>query len=172
MWASHERKHHSSRTPVQQWLQHSSRVRTALGIPRDAMPWSDLGKKLHGVGDCSRKHDLINVAWAARVREVQGGAPLTRLVSIVWCDLSQSVVRKPWGLKLRSFKGRAQIYSYEFDRVLSGVDCMKVHGWPQSMLSHVRQSDFLTAVSEGTSLPMVFVVKIVLWSNPWGSRHQ
>ena len=59
---------------------------------------------------CERQLDLLNVAFEARLREATRlRVPHDQFLEF-WCDLSQSVARKPWGAKLRPFRPRAQFF--------------------------------------------------------------
>jgi hypothetical protein len=143
-------------------------VRTSLGLPRNSMPWTQLGAKLRGVAGL-RKIDLVNVAWAARVNETRGqGKSTTDIKADFWVDVSKSVLRRPWSAKLRSFKDRCQLYSFEYDRCLSGSDQMRAHGWPLAMLVGAPQCDLVMVSADGSSLPLATLVQTVMWANPFG----
>ena len=121
-----------------------------------------------GVGACDRKRDLVNVAWLARIKE-SPGIPTARLAENYWCDVSQSVCRKPWGAKLQSFRPNSQIYSFERDRVLKGSDCCRVRGLPMSLLQGTSQADLLQLATDATSLPLSVIVQSAMWANPFGA---
>ena len=167
LWAAHERKQHHG-LQSDKWQQHTSRVRTSLALARSSMPWSDLGAKLRGVHG-ARQTDLVNVAWAARIADTRGqGKTLAQLKANYWVDLSKTIARRPWSAKLRSFRGRCQLYSFEFDRCLSGSDLMRAYGWPAMLLQGVSQSDLTSSAAEGSSVPLATFMQAVMWSNPFG----
>ena len=120
---------------------------------------------------CERQLDLLNVAFEARLREATRlRVPHDQLLEF-WCDLSQSVARKPWGAKLRPFRPRAQIFSYAAGRCVDGMDLMRMLGWPRSMLAGISAGDLLHLASDGSFLPMVTLIQCLLWSNPHGTWH-
>ena len=169
VWTEHERKKHDKH---QTWKQHSSRIRTELHLPRSGQPWtSKRGVQLLGVGLAQRKLDIIDCAWAARLAESGSGRSDADLARNYWADLAQSVCRRPWSTRLRSFHNRCHIYSYEVDRCLTGTDCMLALGWPKSLIEGSRQADLLALAEGGTSVPLVVALELILWANPWGHWH-
>ncbi len=57
------------------WRAESSAARTALGMPRDARPWTGKpGVQLRGIPGKDRELDLIDVAYAARRASMPSGS--------------------------------------------------------------------------------------------------
>ena len=153
------------------WRQHSSAVRSSLNLPRTSMPWSEAGAALRGIGNSERKIDLVNVAWGARVQELGQRKSVQEMATNFWIDLGFSISRRPWSQKLRAIHKNSQLYSYQYDRCLTGDDCMQINGWPQGYVRGIPQTDLLSMAADGTSLPMVSVLQFVVWSNPFSDWH-
>ena len=139
-----------------------------MHIPRALSGWTDMPNvSLHGVPNVPRQRDLLNIAWQSRVI-ARPSTPIDISKHNVWVDLSQSVLRRPWGDRLRAFRSRSHIYSYEQDRCLSGTDQLRVNGYPHRYLEGISQVDQLQLSEFATSVPMVCPTQIVLWCNPYG----
>ena len=168
MWGDHERKQHGGMV----WQQHSSRIRAEVGLAREAKPWTSKStSRLIGVGSAARKLDVIDVAWGSMCVEYGKTHSEHRLRTNFWVDCSQTISRRPWGTRMRSFRSRCQVYSFEKDRVLSGTDAMLVYGWPRHYLDGTSQSDLLSLAEVATCVPIVTLVMACVWSNPWGDWH-
>jgi len=166
LWRANERKHFAPQQKVV-WQRHSSQARDACGLPRDSSPWSDRGVKLTGVGTSERKVDLVNVGFGARMHECGRAKTCQDIITNFWVDLGVSISRRPWSQKLRAIHKNSQLYSYQYDRCLTGCDCMQIHGWPVSLLREVPPADLLAMAADGTSLPLVTLLQFVVWANPY-----
>ena len=98
---SYEAKSGSStdgKQKCEKWLTHTAKLRDQMGVTTDYSPWtSRRGLKLLGFPDCDRARDLVNMAWADRIRKAKGRTDLETLRSDYYVDLAQAVQRKPWG---------------------------------------------------------------------------
>ena len=149
------------------WLEHSSRIRSQASVPRNHMPWTDLGGARGVCGE--RKLDLVNVAWAMHEAEnARLNRPVADLKHNLFVDLAQTILRKPWGVRLRSARQRCQIYSFEYDRCLVGSDLMRICGWPKGLLDGCSESDLMAVATESTSVPLASLIQFTMWSNPFG----
>jgi len=170
LWNDHERKQH--RPDLEIWRRHSSRTRTDLGAPRRSFEWTSKPHlRLVGVPESERQRDLLDVAWISRLKEATPSETEVDLRKGFWCDLSQSVLRKPWSSRLRNFKSRGHLYSYEKDRCLSGSDQLRVLGWPKRFFDGVSQCEQLNLSEYATSMPLTCMLELCLWANPYGSWH-
>ena len=171
VWHNHERKHHEAQG-ASVWQKNSSQVRAALGLPRYSTPWTGRRDvKLHGVmPNCSRQKDLIDVAWEARCKELRGQGSAT-LANNLLVDVSQTILRKPWSAKLRPFRVRGQLCSFQADRCLDGTDAMRLLGWPASRLDGIPSGDILHLAAVSGCLPLATIVMLGMTANPWGSWH-
>lgn len=86
-----------------QWNVHSAKLRDTMQISPDFAPWTSRPEvKLRNfpvvsAATRSRMLDLMNIAWAARLREGKGKLDVKALKQGFYVNLSQACQRKPWG---------------------------------------------------------------------------
>jgi hypothetical protein len=79
------------------WPMHSNSERERLGVPRDYKPWSTRrDTNSLGVPDCKRMRDVLEVAWAARLKEMPLSSDEDRRRGY-YANLTQAVQRRAWG---------------------------------------------------------------------------
>ena len=157
------------------WRRNSSKVRTDIGVPKVSSPWSQrAGVELTGVSQKSKRQvDLVDVAFESRLKDTKGKLGVREMTEQLWCDLSLTVLRRPWtAARLRPFRARGHLYSFAADRCVSGADCMRLLGWPVAYTSGAPASDLLTLSAENMSLPLVTLLQLGMWCNPFGSWHE
>ena len=169
--AKHERKHHQSQGDML-WQRNSSAVRNSLGLPRRSEPWSSVSAmSLKGVTKCPRQYDLVNTAWEARLKEGGGRYSAEELSQGFWVDVSQTVLRKPWGSRLRPFRGRGHLFAFQAGRCIDGNDLMRLLGWPPVFLEAVPAGDMLNLAAESSCVPFTTLLCVCLWCNPRCDWH-
>ena len=76
------------------------------------VPWTKQGKAMLGVARTPRVDNVIDTA--ARMAMLKG-----QDLSCMFCDISQSVSRKPWSSQiLRALNTSTEFYSFGLDRVI------------------------------------------------------
>ena len=169
VWCKHERKHHGAQGEAV-WQRNSSLVRSGMGFARDSSPWSGMpNKQLLGVTRCARQYDLVNCAWEARLKDIgrQRGGDAQNF----YVDVSQTILRKPWGPRLKPFRSRGHLFSFYADRCLDGAECLKILGWPQVFLQGSPPGDLLTLAADSGCLPASVLILALAHANPWADYH-
>ena len=83
------------------WKENSRKLRETFEMSRAWCPWTNasLAPLLRLVPMTPRVHELINIAWGARLSGNNPKQPLTsaQLRKDFFVDISQDVLRRPWG---------------------------------------------------------------------------
>jgi hypothetical protein len=92
------------------WQDYHTSIRDVLEVTRGWQPWTQSlntpKKNMIGVPNCARQHDLIDIAWAIRLKQSAefgalldlAGPSLLKMLKHNWfVDISQSVFMRPWG---------------------------------------------------------------------------
>ena len=132
-----------------------------------------------GVPKSDRVRDVLDVRYGAAHKAGRPGASAQEIASGLCANVSQCVTRNvrigntPIGTLTRN----AVLYSYVHDCILSGVDHMKLMGWPDDMCPGETFSDHELRIFAGDqfSLPVAALIMHVAWCNPfgpwWGKDH-
>ena len=96
----------------------SVQARDAINISAGYVEWTK-SAALFGVPKLDRNKDILDIAWAHRVIQKleRTSAPPLRadMARSFFCDLSQSVKRKPWSESIPTLTTTSRIYTYEKD---------------------------------------------------------
>ena len=107
-----------------EWTEHSVKIRYKLDMPgpETCKPWTPF-HALHGVPANARHIDCVQVAyWAWRRAAQAGSAEGVSDVPQWFVDVSQDVLRCPWGPTPNSLNQGTLCYSYALARVLDFED--------------------------------------------------
>ena len=157
------------------WRTHSSTIRAASGIPKNAKPWTTRpAVALRGLPDSERVHDLLDTAFAMQQRINPAGSTTEELVRGLMVDVSVAVQRKPWSTSPPTVTTRSMLYSFEKDTTLSGHAHMRLMGWPsdRSPAERFSDSDLRALAGESYSVPLSTLLNFTLFCNPWGTWWQ
>jgi hypothetical protein len=149
------------------WRSHAAKVRTQYNLPSGSTGWtSRVGVQLTGISQTERIVDLINIAFSV-IRDANPTTPTRTLVHDQFCNISQSVQRKPWGCA-GTFMRSTELYSLELDYALTGLSMMRILGWPSNVVSPSTMSnnDLRELAGEAYSVPISSIVAIALFSCP------
>ncbi len=149
------------------WRSESSRLRSALNMPRDAKPWTGrAGVELRGVPNKEHLHDLLDIAFEDRRSKFETGTPTSDVVRGFMADLSQAVGRKAWSDGPGTARKNSIWYSFEYDCVLSGSCNMRLLGWGERFCESFSESELRNLAGEGYSLPIAAVLTLLFYCNP------
>lgn len=151
------------------WQSDSVAMRSSLKISSGYNSWTRAGAipgvQCLGVPRHPRFLDVLDCAWAARLRKI-GGAGLEACRKGWFVNLSQGVCRRPWGPGTRTLCTSSLVYSYEMDRVLRGDDAMRLQGWPRHKLHKFSSHTLRDLAGEAFALPTMACVMYCLYLNP------
>jgi hypothetical protein len=151
------------------WRSHSAKVRHGLQVSANYSPRTKRTPKpmLKGLASTERVVDLINVAWAERLKESPSLTDAEKK-SGYFANVSQAVQRRPWG-RMGTLCTSGIFYSYEHDLVLSGYHMCRLHGVPMGTgISSVFSSHQLRDLAgESFSLPCITTAVLPYYCNPW-----
>jgi hypothetical protein len=152
------------------WRNDSKNMRSKLKIAPNHRPYTGgrNGKDkvaLPGVPDSERMRDLLDVAWADRMKSGKG-------TSNFYCNVSEGVARKPWTDGIKTFTTRACMYDFERARVISTIEVFAIHGYPvgDMDLDSCSEHELHTLVGQCMSLPCCATIEMAFFLNsfaPW-----
>lgn len=151
-----------------QWRMHSAKTRDKISMASSAAPWTGRADtKCHGLARTERVTDLLDVAWAHRRLENQH-ASVEELKKGFWCNPTQGVQRRPWGVRPATLTTVAELYSYQYDVALSGHAGLRVMGFPPGAgsTSSLSESDYRHLAGEMFSIPIATCILFSLYQNP------
>jgi hypothetical protein len=135
------------------------------------MPFVSLGKKLH-----SRHKDMLNICmasyWKPACAEAQSkGLPIPSIDSMragLFCDLSQSVQRKPWSQGvIRCLVQGSVLYSFEHDAVMRPEHHLRLQGMRSNFdISSLSDPEIRALAGEGFCLPCIATCIWALFLEP------
>ena len=168
-WADQERPFSDAA-----WKRHSSTTRTHLGLPKNSSHWTSRdGVHLHGISPNSKRQiDLINAAFEVRRNSLPPATPVETIIADLYVNVSQSISTKPWARQVGTLTTSSQWYHFGNDVCLSGMDHMVIQGWPRRFLYGTDQAHLHTLAGEATSMPVICMLELLMWANPWGSWHE
>lgn len=150
-----------------------------MGFPAGYSGWTNRpGFKGFGVPKVPRVHALLNLGWARRLAQAseeqkerkEQAEPLDikDLAKGYFLDTSQQAERNPFG-HLTSLTQVSSNYSYEGDRVLTGVDHLSILGFPSALRRSpgVSERNFKSLSGEAFSLPSCATAMFAYVLNPW-----
>ena len=123
-----------------EWKAHSAKTRVKVKLGPDSNPWTTrTAVKLRGVGTSKRQHDLMNIGYRAWQNIVGGvsSAVADRDGPHWFVDISQCCSREPWGPGLPTLGCKTCIYSYHFDKILTGQCHASAMGWSSDTVWNV-----------------------------------
>jgi len=158
------------------WKTHSAAMRAKHQIPASATPWTRRGGvQLTGCPSTARVRDLLDVIWAAAMKQSPRFTTSTTLRKGLWSDISQDIERQPMTLAKREkgmpvFTTSSVMYSFEFDMTLSGTDHLVLLGHPPARMSRAAfsESQMRNLAGEGYSIPCASIITFLLFANPHG----
>ena len=152
------------------WQMHSADVRGTLQLPATATPYTGKSEISFGGHTMNqRQRDLLDCAFAARRSDMPDTSTSTELRAGLWCDISQAVQRRPWGLRPPSICRNTCLYSYEHDVVLTGYAHMLLLGWPRGFAGREEftSTELRDLSGEAVSIPITSIILQAYWCNPW-----
>jgi hypothetical protein len=175
---THEAKLQKNSRLYLQWTSHSAQVRAKLGISRDYDGWTRPGSLpgvvCRGVPRQPRMFDILNCAWAARLKSLGPGCGTDEARRNFFANPSQSVNRTPWSEGAKTLCSSSFVYSFELDSLLSGMDMMRLQGWSSAKLHRFSDGTLRDLAGEGFSLPCAGAVLYAFFLNPhapwWGGQ--
>jgi hypothetical protein len=97
------------------WMRHARAVRTELGLTSELCPWSSLGKTLLGPLTGDRYRECLDIAFLDRMlNSTCSDKSPDNLVRGFYCDISQGVQMKKWGVVESLNKGLGAQHSSRF----------------------------------------------------------
>lgn len=117
--------------------------------------------RLAGVGQSSRVHELLDVAWGSR--------PHGQRTYPFFADYSQQVDRKPWGVTPPCLTTSTALYSYEADAVVTGTGLLVLQGMSVSdvpVLANLTDSDKTDLAGEAMFIPNLATILLAVFLNP------
>jgi len=157
--------------PWPTWKTDSGKIHAAEGIPKRSQQWTaDPAHALHGVPDLPRLRDLLDTCYAI-AQKSKPGHTKADVARSLYCDVSQSIARRPWANTLRTATQNSCFYAFEFDRVISGAEHLRLLGWSSRRLTagSLTDRDFRSVSGESFSLVWATVLHALLYCNPYGS---
>ena len=108
---------------------------------------------------------VIDQGWCARMQE-RLWPTFKDACHDYFANVSQGVQGRPWG-PARTLTTKSEIFSYEYDGVLSGYAHMKAQGWPdQVCLEDFTEAEKYALAGAGMSAPCVAMVLAAYYANP------
>ena len=106
------------------WEEHSRKTRTFIKMPLLLSPWSEAGKRLHGVPRLGRLRDIVDVAWWRWFRKSEHDfyKDALRDVPMWFVDVTQGVQFGACGPCIPTLLQSSLIDSYEADAVIPPKD--------------------------------------------------
>lgn len=151
------------------WHSHSAAMRAKYGLPTESTPWTSQARLAGlGPGPRERERDLLDIAWSVR----RGQNPYLAtgdLAKGFWCDLSQSVHRRPWGA-IPTLCRSTRAYSFEADTMLTGHSHLRLLGHGRTVAPHTAfpDAELRKLAGDGYSLPIAACCALAYYANPWG----
>ena len=154
-----------------EWGRHSKELRVALQLPFSAKPWT--GRKdvtLHGVRRIPRDLDCIDICWAHMRKKLGPDIVPEDVRKDLFVNATQSVKRLPVTKGVPLLCQRTTPYSYEYDTVLSGRDCLSLQGFPTAPSvappHKFEDHDIRALAGESHFLPVMGSLVYAYWLNP------
>ncbi len=150
------------------WRGHSARVRAKGKISSTYDGWtSQKDVLLRGVPKLGRVPDVLDVAWGHQMQK----ATRLRMTSSeakagFWCNVSQSVQRKPWGGP-GVLTTRSRFYSFEHDFTLDGNDFLRLQGAPMATAPGFSDHELRDLGGEAFPCPCITAFSFAFYMNPW-----
>ena len=140
------------------WSQQAVSLRQQLPWDlRNLKPWSKKAR-MQGLNKSARQCEMLDLAYlhVQAAREEAGlGVTTKEIISDLFVDTSQALVRKPWGF-LRTLTTSSAIYSFERDRLLLPHECLRMLGFSDfSFTDCLSNSELSDAVGCAMALPSV-----------------
>ena len=119
--------------------------------------------------DSDRQKDPLECGILIRKRAYLGRRSIEELRKGLWCDVSQSHVRKPWSEgELGVVCTSSVLYSYELDSIISGSAHMMLMGH-QRFSGQFLESQSRDLAGEAYSAPWATAAAFALLANPHAS---
>ena len=149
------------------WRKHSASVRDRLGMSSRSKPWTGSVTVPRCFQD-ARSSDILNVAWRKRRNTLGQQATFEEVSQGLWADPTQAVQRSPWGDTPPCLCQGTKPYSFEKNTALSGMDAMRLQGFPEQLPPEhvVTDKNLRSLAGEAFSLPMMAGVFYAYWLNP------
>ena len=139
------------------WKVHGAKIRDELGMPANACPWTTRADvNFGGYQMTERQRNLLDCAWGARRRQLPDTVSTEDMLKGWWCNVTQSVQRKPWSATPPTPCRQTRAYSFEHDVVVTGFAHMMFLGWPRIFASNSEFSsqDLHDLSGEAFSVPI------------------
>ena len=152
------------------WRSHAATMRNGLQLAADARPWTGRkGVTFGGARLTERQRDLLDCAFGARRSSMPHDATTEAMRQGFWCNISQSVQRKPWSTKPPTACRNTQAYSFESDTILTSFGQMQALGWPRNLASgeEFSQAELSEIAGEGFSVSISCMIVHFYWCNPY-----
>ena len=157
------------------WRGHSSEIRNRWNLPlikqEGSAPWTSRpSTRLKGLAHSERQRDLLDVVWAVH-RKNNATLSLPELIRGFFANPSQSVLRLPsCHGRVPTLCSSSEIYSYEYDAVLSGEAHLLLLGWPRNTFPSELFSNAELRSLAGESFALCTIAHIVYcyFLNPYG----
>lgn len=73
--------------------------------------------------------------------------------------MSRSVARKPWGTTIRALTTSTQLFDFQRDQVMSGLEHFVLQGFPRDIdLSHMSEAKVREMAGQAMSLPCLATI--------------
>ena len=152
------------------WKKHSEKMWIELGYeePSTRKPYtSRRDVKLAGVRQAERDLDVIDLAWATRIKNIPASvksAPPSQRFDLLKKDYyvnhSQQNVRKPWG-NFSTITTSSRVYSFELDRDVLPEELLLLLGHPSpssdtcAFNPELKAKTLCHLAGEGVSIPVM-----------------
>ncbi len=153
-----------------EWRKHSGNMRTGCGVSAAFSGWTSRADvQLVGFPKNDRCLDLLDCAWACRIKQASRTTSSTELRKDFWVNAAQAVQRRPWGAP-KTLISAGCFYSYERDVCLDGLDMLALQGVPSSSsVAELGFRDTKDLAAEGFFLPSFGTVLGALYASPYAS---
>jgi hypothetical protein len=153
-----------------QWRKHSGESRSALGISAQFEGWTKrTDVSLVGFPKMERSMDILNIAWASRLKGAPRESTSHQLREGFWANAAQAVQRRPWGGP-GTLTANGVWYSFEHDCCLDGFDALRVQGAPTSTsIGGLSGSNMKELAGEAFFLGCIGTVVSAIFASPYAS---
>ena len=130
----------------------------------NARPWTEVPLSpplLRGLPQTSRVAEVVELGflWASKKSGLSPVSARDRpfIATNLFVDVSQNPSRNPWCYGLHRLTRTSQIYSYEYDRVISAFDAFRIYGWRSPCLEGLTTGEAWDLLGDSMALQTLAV---------------
>ena len=138
----------------------------------NARPWTEVPLSpplLRGLPQTSRVVEVVDLGflWASKKSGLSPVSAQDRpfIATKLFVDVSQNPSRNPWCYGLHRLTRTSQIYSYEYDRVISAFEAFRIYGWRSPCLEGLTTGEAWDLLGDSMALQTlaVSISGLVFW---------